>query len=44
LPIKLVFWVELGSMPGYVVGSSRLRPEGLFARGIASWAGFRCAL
>ena len=31
-PIRLVFWVELGPMPMYVVGSSGPRPEGLTAR------------
>jgi hypothetical protein len=43
-PIRLVFWVELGPMPGYVVGSDGPRPKGRWLMGIASWAGFRCAL
>ena len=36
LPIRLVFWVELGLGPGYVVGSGGPRPEGLRLVGIAS--------
>ena len=35
-PIRLVFWVELGPMPWYVVGSSGPRPEERWLVGIAS--------
>ena len=35
-PIKLVFWVELGPMPWYVVGSGGPRPEGHRLMGTAS--------
>jgi hypothetical protein len=35
-PIRLVFWVELGSRPGYVVGSGGSGPEGHQLVGIAS--------
>ena len=31
-PIRLVFWVELGPRPLYVVGSGGPRPEGVSAR------------
>jgi len=31
-PIRLVFWVELGPRPWYVVGSGGPRPEGVPAR------------
>jgi len=43
-PIRLVFWVELGPMYWYVMGSGGPRPEGRRLAGIASWAVFRCAL
>jgi hypothetical protein len=35
-PIRLVFWVELGLMPRYVVGSGGSGPEGRRLVGIAS--------
>ena len=35
-PIRLVFWVELGPIPGYVVDSSGPGLERLTARGIMS--------
>jgi hypothetical protein len=43
-PIRLVFWVELGPRPGYVVDSSGPRTEGRQLVGIAGRAVFRCAL
>jgi hypothetical protein len=43
-PIRLVFWVELSPRSGYVMGSGGPRPEGRRLMGIASQAGFRCAL
>jgi hypothetical protein len=41
---RLIFWIELCPMPGYIVGSNGPGSEGLSARGRASWAEFRCAL
>ena len=43
-PIILVFWVELGLMPSYVIDSGGPWLEGRRFVGIASWSGFHYAL
>ena len=43
-PIRLVFWVELGPKPRYVVGFSGLVPEGRRLVVIVSRTGFCCTL
>jgi len=43
-PVRLVFWVEIGLRPRYVVCSDAPGSEGSQLVGIASWSGFRCAL